>query len=204
MSRFSYEDPRRGWLLFLTIGGVCYLLTYYYPLPQFQYNRYIVGQGVQLYRLVTAHFMHTGEFHLVFNIIALWFIGLLHSRHYKLWQWCLMFPMLMAGTMAGIHYLDPNIAYYIGLSGILHGLVVIGAIADLHCKLRSGYVLLLLLVIKIALDELNIGFPNFQMLIQADIPTNANIFGTLTGLVLGLIFPYTLQHPENIKQKKKK
>ncbi|MBL6734252.1 MAG: rhombosortase [Shewanellaceae bacterium] len=202
MSRFSYEDPRRGWLLFLAIGGICYLLTYYYPLPQYQYNRYIVGQGVQLYRLITAHFMHTGEFHLVLNIIMLWFIGLLHSRHYKLWQWCLMIPMLMIGVSAGIHYLDPNTVYYIGLSGILHGLVVIGAIADLHCQQRSGYVLLLLVVIKVAMDEFGPNFPGLQMLIQADIPANANLFGALTGLILGLIFPFTLPRPEKIKRLK--
>ena len=87
------------------------------------YDRILIDQG-ELWRLVTAHFVHIDKEHLLLNLSVLLILGaLLESLHTKL-----LIPTLLSGVIAinlGLWFGMESLLYYCGLSGLLNSLFVV-------------------------------------------------------------------------------
>jgi rhomboid family GlyGly-CTERM serine protease len=91
----------------------------------------IVGAG-QYPRLLTGHLVHHDAVHLAWNLAGLGLVAWLFAREFSLRGW--MF-ILVASTVAvdlGFLVLEPQLAWYVGFSGVLHGLMAAGLCAWLR------------------------------------------------------------------------
>ncbi len=76
-----------------------------------------------LYQFITSQFLHSGIFHILFNMIVLWFFGrdlegLLGSRRF-------LFLYLTSGVVGGIAcVVTDSQSHVVGASGALYGIVV--------------------------------------------------------------------------------
>ncbi|WP_088329053.1 rhombosortase [Lacimicrobium sp. SS2-24] len=146
---------------------------------------------LQFWRLVTAHMLHTNLNHLLLNgagIVLLWAV---FGDYYRTANYLTMTLGCALLISAGLYWLVPQLSGYVGLSGVLHGLFVWGALCDIRTRRRSGWLLLFGVIVKVGYESLIGADPQISLLIEARVATEAHLFGVLSGGLLGLFF--TLQ-----------
>lgn len=79
-----------------------------------------VRQG-QVWRLVTPIFVHFGWIHLIFNLLALWDLGVMIERKHGAWRFGLMVLVLAVVSNCG-QYIFASSPRFGGISGVLYGL----------------------------------------------------------------------------------
>ncbi len=111
----------------------------------------------------------------------------LHGDHYTPKSYLLAFISSLVICSLGIYYFDPEMERYVGLSGVLHGIFVWGAILDIKKGWNSGYLLLLGVIAKVAYEQIFGASADVEALINASVAIDAHLWGTVGGLT----FPAT-------------
>ena len=156
------------------------------------YQQQAISQG-EFWRLFTGHFLHTNGFHLLLNIVAIALLTGLHARYYHLKNYALLFLLITLGTSTGIYYLSPELKDYVGLSGVLHGVFIWGAIMDIKHKEKTGYLLFLGICVKIAHEQFYGASDSIAGLIDANVAIDAHLWGAISGLLIGI---YSFLYPK--------
>jgi rhomboid family GlyGly-CTERM serine protease len=93
------------------------------------YDRAAILADGQYARLLTGHLVHHDLAHLGWNLAGLALVAWLFAREFTLGGWVVI---LVASTVAvdlGFLVLEPQLAWYVGFSGVLHGLMAAGLCA---------------------------------------------------------------------------
>jgi len=140
----------------------------------------------ELWRLLTATFCHSNFNHLLINIAGLIITLFLFSDTFKsrrIWP-LLVFNSLFIGL--ALFFFEPNVIWYVGLSGVLHGLFSYGVLSDIGNKDRWGYLLGSGFLVKIIYEQIY-GAPQSTLdLIAAPVLVNAHLYGALAGAIFYL------------------
>lgn len=135
---------RKGFAVPLAVGLACGLAAF---LPDsgrslLGYERALVLGG-QWWRLVTAHLAHLSGGHALMNLLALGLVTWLFADGLDSRGWAA--AMLVSGLAIGLGLLwaYPDVGWYVGLSGVLHGLVVVGGLNWLRRGDRTAGLVLL-------------------------------------------------------------
>lgn len=153
------------------------------------YQRHFISEG-EIWRLISGHFLHTNGYHLLLNLAALFMLWALHGRFYSIKNYSALFLLCSLFTSAGIYYFEPTLIQYVGLSGVLHGVFVFGAIMDINAKDKTGYLLFLGVWLKIAHEQFYGASTDVSNLIEASVAVNAHLWGALGGLLFSIIYLY--------------
>lgn len=151
--------------------------------PVLEYSREGL-QSLQAWRLVTAHLAHLGALHGALNGAALVLVWYLGRRTVSGVEWAWLCLGAAAAVDAGLYWLSPGIAWYVGASGVLHGLFGGVAVFTLGRGARSeGLLLLLALAAKLAWE--GFGQTSPLGLLGGTIPvvTEAHVYGAAGGVV---------------------
>ncbi|MGJ8693105.1 MAG: rhombosortase [Thalassotalea sp.] len=151
------------------------------------YHRSMILDG-QLWRLFTGHFFHTNLNHLLLNLAGLWLLWSLHGHYYNEQNYLLLFVFSALVVSLGLLVFSPNLEQYVGLSGILHGVFIWGAIKDIQHKIKSGYLLLFAAIAKIAHEQYFGASEDIALLINANVAIDAHLWGAIAG---ALFFIFT-------------
>jgi rhomboid family GlyGly-CTERM serine protease len=146
----------------------------------FRFDRAAISGG-EAWRLVTGHLAHLGFGHFVLNAIALLLIWYLAGREFTVPAWLVVIASSIAGIDMGLWYLDPQLAWYVGLSGLLHGIFAAGLVARWHSARRESIVLGLLLAGKIAYEQWLGPLPGSEASAGGSVVVNAHLYGALSG-----------------------
>ncbi len=92
-----------------------------------RYERSAVVQG-EFWRLFTAHLVHLGPAHTALNLAALLAIAWWGMRRLDAAAWTAAMLASAAAVGFGLVYLAPWVDWYVGLSGMLHGLLAYVAV----------------------------------------------------------------------------
>jgi rhomboid family GlyGly-CTERM serine protease len=111
-------------------------------------------QAGELWRLVTAHLAHLGTSHGIMNLLALAVLAALFGDLLTARSWLLGSLVSVAAIDVGLWWLEPQVRWYVGLSGVLHGLIVLGAVAMWLNAERLGVGLLLGVIAKLSWEQL--------------------------------------------------
>ncbi len=176
---------KQQWVSWLALGLICLLVYALTPkeISIFDYNREYIING-EYWRIFTGNFNHTNIYHLVLNLAGLAVIGALHSEYYSSAKFALLVIFLSLAVGFGIYLYSPFVQNYVGLSGVLHGLLVVGAIVDLCKKRYSGLILLAGIVAKVFGEQFFSADTGVTELIEATILSDAHLYGFLAGLAL--------------------
>lgn len=79
---------------------------------------------------------------------------------------------------------SPDLIWYAGLSGALHGIFAWGACVDIKEKMKSGWLLLIGLAIKVGYEQIDGSSEQVANLIDAKVAVDAHLFGALTGITI--------------------
>ena len=156
----------------------------------FQRNLFIDGE---FWRGLTGHFLHTNLNHFLLNISAVILLWTLHGKFYTFINYFTVFVICAITTTFGIYVFSPEIIQYVGLSGILHGLFLWGAIKDIQHKDKTGYVLLAAILLKITHEQITGPSEEVSKLISATVAIDAHLWGAIGGAIIGLISLFLLK-----------
>lgn len=123
--RETKRRPDQGILALTCFAAFICVTAFFQCIPDlFAYEREALEQG-QLWRLVTAHWVHADWLHLSMNALALglitWLFPVFSPRRLLLCS--LNLAVLVS---AQLWWLSPELSRYVGFSAVLHGLLVIG------------------------------------------------------------------------------
>lgn len=153
-----------------------------------RYERDALGQLEQLWRLLTAHVVHMNPSHLLLDGVALVLIWLLFVKTLPARVWWAAF---LAGCLAidgGLYLWQPQIQWYVGLSGVEHALFVAGALWLALLGRPAARLMLAGLVAKLAWEVLVGPMPWSTSASRGPVVEVAHLYGTVGGLVgLGLL-----------------
>ncbi|WP_323846315.1 rhombosortase [Microbulbifer magnicolonia] len=142
------------------------------------YERALVTQG-EVWRLLTAHLTHTNLQHL----LLLW---ILHGPHYRTRTFLAATAVTALATGACLHLFSPQTDVYLGLSGVLHGLIIWGGCLDIRARWRTGYLLVAGTWIKVGLEQWFGASADTAQMIGAEVAIDAHLWGAVAGTLWGL------------------
>lgn len=117
-----------------------------------RYQRPGIAAG-QWWRLVSAHWVHFDAHHLLLDSAGLVLLWMAYARELRPAHWLVVLAAATFAIDAGLWWGDPDVSWYLGLSGLLHGAWAAGALAQLLRREWRGGLMLALLAIKLLLEQ---------------------------------------------------
>ena len=151
------------------------------------YHHDLIRQG-ELWRLFTGHFLHTNGIHLILNLGALILLWALHGQFYTVKNYSLLFICTALICSAGLYLFSPDLTQYVGLSGIIHGIFVFGAMMDIRAQDKTGYLLFIGVWLKIAHEQYYGASEEVSSLINASVAIDAHLWGAVGGLIFSVFY----------------
>jgi len=161
-------------------------------LLRFDRDQIAVGQ---LWRLITGHIVHLGWGHALLNLTALGLVVIGFRPLLNWGGWTIVALVSAASIDLGLWFSTPPIAWYVGLSGVLHGLVVAAAILLLRTAPRMAVTLLAAVAVKLAWESLRGALPFTAELSGGDVIEEAHLWGAVGGAIAGLLLAWRRRPP---------
>ncbi|HUR41626.1 MAG TPA: rhombosortase [Verrucomicrobiae bacterium] len=153
-----------------------------------RYDASAISSG-EVWRLLTGNFVHMGWWHLFLNELGLMVLVLLCPEKLSAAVWTRRTVLLGLGMSAGLYWFVRDTYWYVGMSGVIHGLFLLGLGRQL---VRDGDLIaagcIAYLVGKIAW-ELYAGAPvSDEQALGGKVLVESHLYGSLSALLYGLIF----------------
>jgi len=148
-----------------------------------RYDRSGILAG-EVWRIVTGHLVHLSWPHLLMNVIGLLLIWLLFGHFIRPLSWLWVFLTCTIGISTGMLLLNPELEWYVGLSGILHGMFVAGAVISIKAGYRAEILLLLAFVAKLAWEQVIGPLPGSAEFAGGNVIVDAHLYGAISGLIV--------------------
>ena len=153
-----------------------------------KYDRLAIIDG-EYWRLLSGHFAHLGPEHLLLNLAGLVLVWLLVGRQYTTPQWFIVTAFSLAVISLGFWFLDPNLIWYVGLSGLLHGLLIAGAIPGIKTQPVESIIMIVAVAAKLIYEQFIGPLPGSEATAGGAVITNAHLYGAFGGaIVAGLLW----------------
>jgi rhomboid family GlyGly-CTERM serine protease len=123
--------------------------------------------------------------HTALNVIALAIVALLFDSVLDSVDWIVATSMSALAIDLGLYAASPEVAWYVGLSGALHGIMVAGALVLAIARSPFGAILLLVVVAKIAWEHFAGPLPFSELTSGGPVVTDAHLYGAMGGAVAG-------------------
>lgn len=184
-ARFSFRQLTRQYGVWVCVGVLTLValaagdsFTEY-----LRFDREAIATG-QWWRIFTSHLTHLSLNHLLLNVAALALAAYVASPdtpvRVQLVQWCWLFLV----TGGGLWLFAPDLHYYVGLSGALHGAMIIAIAPSPYYSLRVRLIVIAVITVKVIWEQT--GFYDDMAnagMIGGRTEARAHLFGAIAGLV---------------------
>lgn len=149
------------------------------------WQKQLIFEG-EYWRLLTGHWLHLNWNHWLMNqlglLLILWLLPMLLFKA----RW--LFAFMFIGLMIGLSLLVTDLDGYVGMSGVLYGLVFYGVLVDTSLSKGMKLLFLTLVVGKVLLEQM---WPQLNAATEAQIggivAIDAHLFGSVGGAVMALL-----------------
>lgn len=118
-----------------------------------RYERDGLSAG-ELWRLVTGHLVHLGPSHMAMNVLALGALAFIFQRLLSDRDWWLGCLAAALAIDAGLYFGSTTVQWYVGLSGVLHGVWAVAAVRAWQERRAEALAFTLLLAIKLGYEAI--------------------------------------------------
>jgi rhomboid family GlyGly-CTERM serine protease len=149
-----------------------------------EYQRGALAAG-QWWRLATAHLVHLDLRHAVLNCAGLALMWALFARDYTGRQWLAILAGAAAAIDAGLWLWSSTVGWYVGSSGVLHGVMAAGTLAHLRRHEPDGWLLAAFLVVKLAWEHWVGALPLSGL--GPEVVVDAHLYGVAGGVAVAAL-----------------
>jgi rhomboid family GlyGly-CTERM serine protease len=157
-----------------------------------RYDRQAILAG-QIWRLFTGHLVHLGWPHLLVNLAGLALVWALVGSALSNSRWVATSLACALAVSVGLLVFSPTVARYVGLSGVLHGLMVAGAVVQCRAGMQKAWWILGVLAGKLAWEQMAGPLPGSAAAAGGRIIVDAHLYGALAGLLAAWLVPVAMR-----------
>jgi rhomboid family GlyGly-CTERM serine protease len=156
--------------------------------PMLRYSRDAIAAG-ELWRLITAHLVHLGAAHFALNAMGTVLAAALVGAQLRPLAWGWVWLACALSVSGGLWWLQPEIGWYVGMSGVLHGLIVAGAVTGLgdYRERLFAAAVLVAIAAKLGWEQWSGAMPGTAALAGGSVITEAHLYGAVGGLLAGSV-----------------
>jgi rhomboid family GlyGly-CTERM serine protease len=137
----------------------------------------------ELWRLLTGHFVHLGVSHTLLNLAGLVLVWVLVGAACTWRQWLLVMAASMTAIDLGLWFGSPQLEWYVGLSGLLHGMLAAGIVAGLSDRNVEALILAVVVTGKLAWEQFAGPLPGSEATSGGAVIVDAHLYGVIGGTV---------------------
>ena len=152
-----------------------------------RYDRAAIASG-EFLRLVSGHAVHLGVAHYLLNVAGLLVVWYLVGAAFPNRVWVVIISASIAAMDAGFWFLLPTLGWYVGLSGLLHGILAAGITGIWRTRRTEALILAALMLGKLIYEALIGPLPGSEGTAGGDVVTEAHLLGAIGGFLAGLLF----------------
>ncbi|NOX70046.1 MAG: rhombosortase [Gammaproteobacteria bacterium] len=152
-----------------------------------RWDRGAIADG-EIWRLVSGHLVHMNWSHFGLNAAGLILVWLLVGERFSSRNWVWIVVVTIAGTDLGFWFLDPQLQWYVGMSGLLHGLLMAGLVMGVLSEPRESLLIGAFVVAKLAFEQLSGSLPGSEMASGGPVIVNAHLYGSISATVVAIIY----------------
>lgn len=194
--RQRWHDNRAFYVLVLTATGLMLLSALFGETVRdlLRFDRQAIEAG-QVWRLVTCHLVHLNLNHALLNLTgfvlcSVFFDDLLRAR-----TLCLWFAVSAPVVGALFYFVDTDLSFYVGLSGILHGYFILCLLIGLPGQPGLHLLVLALVIGRLVWEQM----PDYDVHYMRDwidgrVYVNAHLYGAIVGAFLGSVLLWRQQN----------
>ena len=176
-NRISLRWNHGLWLFIVLLSAI---LQASGQVPSWRYDQSLIDSG-HYWLLLSGNLVHLNWTHWALNIAGLSIGAFFFGNYGSIFHW--LFVILLSAIFVGVglYWLNPEVTTYVGLSGVLHGLLIFGGVREIRHYPASGYAFLAILIGKL-LWELFFGVvPGSEELITGRVVTDSHLYGAIGG-----------------------
>jgi rhomboid family GlyGly-CTERM serine protease len=151
-----------------------------------QYDREAIA-NLEMWRLLTGQLVHFGLGHYALNALGLILVWLLVGMQFSTGQWLIVTAVSIAGVDIGLWVLNPQIIWYVGMSGFLHGMLVAGVVKGFRTAPSETLIMGLVVLLKIVYEQLIGPMPGSEQSAGGSVLVDAHLYGALAGAGIAAI-----------------
>ncbi len=182
------EEMRRGalpvqaWLVpgIVLLIALALMLTGDSGREWLRFDRVGIAAG-EVWRLLTGHFVHLGVSHTLLNLAGLVLVWVLVGRTFTWPQWLYVMAGSVAAIDLGLWFGTTQLEWYVGLSGLLHGMLAAGIAAGLADRSHEALVLAVVVAGKLAWEQLAGPLPGSEATSGGAVIVDAHLYGVIGG-----------------------
>jgi len=152
-----------------------------------RYERGAILYEGEVWRLVSGHLAHLGWRHLLLNGAGLVLVWLLTGTGMTAGRWIVASVVTIAGIDLGFLLLEPELGWYVGFSGLLHGLLAAGLVAGFAARPVESVLIGAGLLAKVVYEQMAGPMPGSAQVAGGAVIVSAHFYGTLAGIPGGLL-----------------
>lgn len=152
-----------------------------------RYDQFAIQQG-EWWRFLTAHFTHSTWNHLLLNMLGLIIMSylFLHVASWQRWLSIMFFGSLFCS--ACFYFFAGESYIYVGMSAVLHSVIIAFAILDYKNFKLGSIILLVGTLAKVIWEQSPWYIESSGEFIGGRVATESHFYGAIAGLILGLVF----------------
>lgn len=196
-NRISIHGNHGLWLLILLLSLSLQAGDY---VSSWRYDRNLIADG-HYWLLMSGNIVHLNWAHWALNMAGLAIVAFFFSPYGNVVHWVFVTVVSAAFVGFGLYWLNPDVRTYVGLSGVLHGMFIYGAMRETRFYPASGYALLVLLAGKLIWELMSGPLPGSEELTSGRVITDAHLYGALGGLFSALVLSFKTLFDQLVKVK---
>jgi len=184
-----------GWLLPVLVLLLAGLLALGGETSQqwLRFDRTGISSG-ELWRLASGHFVHLGWPHFALNGAGLLLVWYLVGDVFDWIRWILIGVFTVITMDIGLWLFAPELMWYVGLSGLLHGILAAGLMEKLRKPDKEALILMVLLLAKLAWEQFSGPLPGSETTAGGAVVVDSHLFGALGGVVAAILLRIRVGH----------
>jgi rhomboid family GlyGly-CTERM serine protease len=147
-----------------------------------RYERLGIQAG-EYWRLITGHLVHLNAAHAVLNAAGLFLLWCLFARSYRKGQWAIALVMSLLSITVGFWFFEPQLQWYVGASGVLHGVFAAGCLALVFQRDVVGIVAAMVFCAKLIWEQWQGPLPFEE---GSSVVVVAHLYGAIGGGLAGV------------------
>lgn len=151
-----------------------------------RFDRPAIGAG-EFWRLLTAHFVHLGMSHYLLNAVALGLVCYLVGAHFSVSGWLFIGIGSIISIDLGFWLLEPQLIWYVGLSGLLHGVLAAGIVGGINEDRSTVLLLAIALACKLTYEQVAGPLPGSEASSGGSVIVAAHLYGAVGGTLVAAV-----------------